>query len=379
MKCSEVRKVLSQYMDGMINGKKREKVEEHLASCHSCTEELKALREVRENLEQLGEVDVPANFLDMIHARIEQESPVRRLWRRLFTPTGRRIPLELAAAVSMIVVVILLLRVLPLTRPPRREQIPIELAEVPQKSEKEIDVDDSYAPVPETDLLIKKKTEREDKIEAVGKTPESWIGPESQGYQEFDDRSEQAVQSGPSVSPEPEVSLEPRAQPESVTLFETPIQLGDKEKAGLPTIKEGESPEDIAHALALEATGRPKLRILLALPPFDKNKAKSGDRVSVKQAPSSFRESERGSTDSLLDEGSRSLVSVYERIEELVGRSSGNVVSSHLDRGITAEIPAMSYEQFLEELSRIGRFEQPELHEPLDPTDIILLSITVSP
>ena len=66
MKCTVVRKHLSDYMDRVLTEDVKERVEKHLHSCDACSKLLASLKALREKLGKLEEVDVPEEFLQKV-------------------------------------------------------------------------------------------------------------------------------------------------------------------------------------------------------------------------------------------------------------------------------------------------------------------------
>ncbi len=111
MECLKIRELLSDYMDGILDEEAKVKVEEHLLTCKGCQEELAFLKTLVEELGSLDSVDAPADFLENLHERMEKSSRFSRIMRKLFVPWRIKIPLELATAAAMAVLVIAIVRV----------------------------------------------------------------------------------------------------------------------------------------------------------------------------------------------------------------------------------------------------------------------------
>lgn len=73
MRCSRVRKKLSAYMDGELSHQWRERVEQHLAACTRCREELARLSAADRLLLDGPEVTVPPFLATRIVARAREE------------------------------------------------------------------------------------------------------------------------------------------------------------------------------------------------------------------------------------------------------------------------------------------------------------------
>jgi len=112
MECSQIRELLSEYMDSMLDKETAGLVEKHLETCKDCREELAALRTISEELGSLEAVDAPADFLKKVHERIEQRSLISRVFRSIFVPTRFKIPFQLATAAATAVLVFSLFNVM---------------------------------------------------------------------------------------------------------------------------------------------------------------------------------------------------------------------------------------------------------------------------
>jgi predicted anti-sigma-YlaC factor YlaD len=104
MKCANVRKHLSEYIDGKLEGKLKEQVEEHLLSCKACSEDLDTIMAIKKQLGNMEEIEVPKDFISKIHKRIEDGSDFKKIFNSLFKPARVKVPLELAAGLTAVVV-----------------------------------------------------------------------------------------------------------------------------------------------------------------------------------------------------------------------------------------------------------------------------------
>jgi hypothetical protein len=71
--------LLADLVDGALEDRDRERVEEHLSRCERCRQEVALARRARQELSGLPEVDVPAG-LDLAVRREARRSPSRRVW-----------------------------------------------------------------------------------------------------------------------------------------------------------------------------------------------------------------------------------------------------------------------------------------------------------
>jgi hypothetical protein len=105
MNCEEVRELLSEYVDGVLDTKTKALVDEHLSTCKDCQGELASLKALVDEVGSLESVEPPRDFLDQLHERMEQRSPLSKILRTLFVPIRLKIPLEFAGAAAMAILV----------------------------------------------------------------------------------------------------------------------------------------------------------------------------------------------------------------------------------------------------------------------------------
>ena len=106
MECDEVKGHLSEYMDDLLDAEAAAEVDKHLSTCAACQQELASLRALVHELGSLEPVAPPADFLDQLHERLDRRTRVSKILRTLFVPTGMKIPIQLAGAVAVAILVI---------------------------------------------------------------------------------------------------------------------------------------------------------------------------------------------------------------------------------------------------------------------------------
>ncbi len=73
MQCSEIREMLSAYIDDVLDRRSKAAVEDHLGTCRACFQELTDLQETVKLLRSLGEVAPPAGFREQLTGRLSAE------------------------------------------------------------------------------------------------------------------------------------------------------------------------------------------------------------------------------------------------------------------------------------------------------------------
>ena len=103
--CKKIREDLSAFTDGMLNEKDHASVSEHLAYCSKCRQELSILQDLVKVIGRVPTEPASSDFSNRLRQRIEAESPLQRLFRRLFIPLRVKLPLELVTAAALALVI----------------------------------------------------------------------------------------------------------------------------------------------------------------------------------------------------------------------------------------------------------------------------------
>lgn len=106
MECKEIKKLLSEYIDDTLDMQMKMLIEEHLATCKACSEELVSLKAYIKELSSLKEVEAPEDFLEKVHERVEQRFKFEKIMRKLFFPIRIKVPLKLVAVVATVLLAI---------------------------------------------------------------------------------------------------------------------------------------------------------------------------------------------------------------------------------------------------------------------------------
>ena len=109
MDCSDIKALLSEYIDGTLDPETQDRVDQHVASCAECREELTSLRALVQELGTLEPVQPPEDFLVQVHDRLEKRSRFSSLLRMIFLPFQIKLPLQVAGAVAMAILVLSLI------------------------------------------------------------------------------------------------------------------------------------------------------------------------------------------------------------------------------------------------------------------------------
>ncbi len=69
-KCTEIRDIMSLYLEGELSSDDINEVEEHVKSCDSCREELEDIKKIVELCNNLEEEELPENFKEQLHEKL---------------------------------------------------------------------------------------------------------------------------------------------------------------------------------------------------------------------------------------------------------------------------------------------------------------------
>lgn len=77
--CYDVKKLMSLYIDNLLDDKTKEKFEEHIKSCEDCCAELEKLKEVVGILNSFEEVELPSDFQKVFIRSLLKKKESRRI------------------------------------------------------------------------------------------------------------------------------------------------------------------------------------------------------------------------------------------------------------------------------------------------------------
>ena len=75
MQCSEIRELLSEYIDDVLDEKEKSAIAEHIRTCSTCFQEMTDLQETVNLLHSLGEVTPPGEFRKQLRVKLENLPP----------------------------------------------------------------------------------------------------------------------------------------------------------------------------------------------------------------------------------------------------------------------------------------------------------------
>ncbi|MDY7032631.1 MAG: zf-HC2 domain-containing protein [Thermodesulfobacteriota bacterium] len=98
MECSGIKDLLSEYIDDVLDSQTKAEIDQHLFTCEACSGDLASMKALVEKLRSLAPVKAPDDFLEKLHERMEPRMSFKKAMRILFIPGRIKIPLELATA-----------------------------------------------------------------------------------------------------------------------------------------------------------------------------------------------------------------------------------------------------------------------------------------
>ena len=116
MKCEEVQKHLSDFLDSSFEVERAQEIEDHLAACSLCSEEVASLAACQRLVSGLPVVEPPVGFTTRVMARVREAAHPASLWERLFLPLRIKIPLQATAVVLIAILAAYIYQKEPLQR-----------------------------------------------------------------------------------------------------------------------------------------------------------------------------------------------------------------------------------------------------------------------
>jgi hypothetical protein len=111
MKCKDIEKTLSAYLEGIVSSEEKEGVENHLSSCQMCRKAFDELKRTVALVKGLEQVEPPPWFTQKIISRVRaEEESKKNIFQRLFYPLHIKVPLEAFATVLIAVAAVYLFR-----------------------------------------------------------------------------------------------------------------------------------------------------------------------------------------------------------------------------------------------------------------------------
>jgi hypothetical protein len=180
-KCRDIQPELSAYVDDALLPSQRAEVDEHVATCSRCQQELAELRTLAAGMAALPKLQPPPRFLAEVRRKIIRgDRPEPMTWHDyLFRPFWLKLPLE---AVAVIAVIVLVTRFEEVPPPNEQRLGPYQMANAQNEDSQRDDGIGNKPPAPDTttkDELVQAPAEQASSTASAGgggqdaKTPQA--------------------------------------------------------------------------------------------------------------------------------------------------------------------------------------------------------------
>ena len=368
MKCSNIKLLLSEYIDKSLNAQTRSLVEQHLKDCETCQNDYTSLKNILSELGELPKIKAPDDFLDNLHARMDSWFDIKKIARILFVPFKIKVPLELLTAAATAVLVIFFVNVF-------QQERPLTDLLYNQKTEK---LDDASLPADKFGAAATRQPSQDKgllkrQIAGAPQLKEKYPGKES---------------------PKIEISKAAKEK-DSTTFTSTPAPVVEETRTAYRSSEERKGLKTIELALMLDSETVSKPNAAMAN--FSKKdqelkkevseptikKEMLADEFSASKSPADANSRERlksSGTEEMKvghaepeeeslalerDSDVTQLQSTDERIKAIIQNNSGSIISVKYDEqtqlpvSILAEMPPSQIKSFYSQLSQIGRLKKP--------------------
>src|SRR5688500_5808025 len=105
MNCVEAQKHFADLLDHSRDERLR-KVNDHLAACARCRQELAAVAACQRLVSALPPVEPPAGFTTRVMAEVRETAHRPNIWQRLFSPLQVKLPLQATAVILISVLAV---------------------------------------------------------------------------------------------------------------------------------------------------------------------------------------------------------------------------------------------------------------------------------
>ena len=104
MKCFFCKNLLSDYVDGVLDGQLENEIKAHLGICRECSQYFSDLKHSYKMLKRVKPLDPGDTFYDLIKKQIIGNTWFNKTYRRLFVPASVKVPLILLISFTVVVI-----------------------------------------------------------------------------------------------------------------------------------------------------------------------------------------------------------------------------------------------------------------------------------
>lgn len=112
MKCEDVQRLFSGYVDNELHPQEKRLLKEHLSDCRTCQEEWRGFNRTVKITRSLPEIEPPSDLLQRVKEGVSPFSKTKRLLTRIARPLSFRVP-AWGVAAAVLLVALYLVRVIP--------------------------------------------------------------------------------------------------------------------------------------------------------------------------------------------------------------------------------------------------------------------------
>jgi len=172
MDCEEIRDCFSALIENDLSPSTEREVRNHLASCPDCERDFRQFQKTMNWLHSMGDVEVPADFLEGIYRKLEEGKRVSPAGpspekKGFHLPLSLKLPVQAMAMVAIVFLVLYVTRMTPMDshrlKDTVQEEVPQVTARAPEAEKKgpqpELKAVERGQPPPEERVIAKAKTE----------------------------------------------------------------------------------------------------------------------------------------------------------------------------------------------------------------------------
>lgn len=382
MKCSNIKLLLSDYIDQSMDGKTHSIIEQHLQECKTCQNEYASLKNIIGELGELPSIKAPADFLESIHAKMESGFDLNKLLRKLFVPFKIKIPLELLTAAATAVIIIFFVNVYQ-----NEHQLPdLIITEKPES------FTDQESPLDAFDTKEVKPQTQEKNLKKRKSVVQPQLNDKTRTIITDKPNDPPLKTRAPSSSPMLEqkkysyrgnkVKEEMKSSKMDIPKYTAEPSLTTEKTAATPTTAEEQKEFGVTEMVAKKNLIKP-IELTLILTPTSTSFSESTvtdmgkldkDVSNAEPEPVIGSSQKEGETPRVPESGKEVLMEAgaakgflqpaRAHIEEIINANSGKIISESTDEqtgqpiSILAEIPASNFTSFYTQLIQIGRLKQ---------------------
>jgi anti-sigma factor RsiW len=343
--CSEIRNLLSEYLDDALDAEAKALAEEHLRTCPACREELSSLEALVSELGSIESVRAPADFLDQLHKRMERPSKLAKIREWLFYPLRVKIPLQLAGAAVAALIIF------------------------------------SILPLEQSSLKMPSKVEQE-------KTDAAYPAREAKGMIAPAERPEAPVQqAAPTAAAKDEAAGKPAARYKAPVEKPSPGGLAGERDKGKPAarsealLQQAEIPEPVKDSEPREVTLNLKKQVRAKTASSEPSAAQAPASPAVsemqKHTPAARAPAPEDKKEEATEKEPESVLSVTKAIEAAKGKvlSVDHNPQTGRPEFVQAQIPAGELPIFYEKLRELGVLQVPAQMGAEKDSDLVPIKI----